>query len=612
MEATKIRHGVLPNFNEANCVVVQDSSHNRWLCFRNPLMILQADNVAEVTAQLARVEFEVNHNGRYAAGFINYEAAPAFDDVFPTKETREIPLIWFAVYDGYEEFDFPSEQYDRFSNQPSALDWSLLTEEKEYQSALGQIKNYIWGGDTYQVNYSFRLKARRLAGLYSDKRVADYWSFFVRMVHAQNLANQSGYCVYVNTDHWTVCSASPELFFAYQKRTLTSKPMKGTAPRGFGYADDMQIGYDLQHSEKNRAENIMIADMVRNDMGKIADTGSVQTSAVLELEKYPTFWAMTSTVQCQTDPKLTALFKALFPAASITGAPKLRAMQIIDQLEKQPRHIYTGSAGFVTPHHFAQFNVAIRTVLIDKANKQAEFGVGGGIVWDSKATDEFCECQTKARVLTYSQAQFDLIETLKWSVDTGYVLLEQHLLRMHNSASYFSWSLDRKRIKQHLESAQSTFPKTDQRVRVQVSKSGNIIIDNADLIDLPTPYLVKVADKSVHSKNFFLYHKTTYRSIYEHAYQNARATLPSCDDVLLYNEKGELTESCRANILVQSADDWITPPISCGLLNGIGRQQLIAQGKATEAIVNRAQLSAAKSIWLVNSVRGCWRVSLIS
>ncbi len=603
----------MPNFNEINSVVAQDASQNRWLHFRNPIRIFTTDNLAEVTVQLALVEFEVMH-GRYAAGFVNYEAAAAFDNVFPTKQTNS-PLIWFAVYEDYEEFDFPPSQYggqdgrqDDSARNQTALDWSLLVEEKEYQHALKKIKNYIRAGDTYQVNYSFRLKAT----LPDDEHANDHWDFFVRMVHAQKRINQCGYCVYINTENWTICSASPELFFEYHGRVLKSKPMKGTAPRGLGYSDDMQRGYELQHSAKNRAENIMIADMVRNDMGKIADIGSVQTTDILTLEKYPTFWTMTTTVQCHTDPKLTDIFAALFPAASITGAPKLRAMQIIDQLETHPRHIYTGSAGFVTPHHFAQFNVAIRTVLIDKINQQAEFGVGGGIVWDSESGDEFQECHTKARVLTYSQPQFELLETIKWCATDGYILLEDHLLRLQHSACYFSWSIDANKIAQQLKSAQTDFPNTDQRVRLRVSKSGNIMIEHTDLIDFPDPYVVKVAVRPINSKNYFLYHKTTYRTMYQNMYENTLSASPNCDDVLLYNERGELTESCRANLLIQSAAGWITPPVSCGLLNGIGRQHLIRQGKATESIVNREQLLAAKSVWLVNSVRGRWRVSVTS
>ncbi len=586
--------------DEINCVVAQDSGQERWLCFTRPLKILSTEKVGEVTDVLARVEHETRLNGLYAAGFVNYEAAPAFDSVLPAKVTRGIPLIWFGIYENYVEIEFPDPGYGlpgKHRGEPDWPDWQLSVGEKEYQAALGKIKKYIQAGDTYQVNYSFRLKTHC---------AADNWSFFVQMVHAQNLAGQAGYCVYVNTEDWAVCSASPELFFAYRDRVLKSRPMKGTAPRGLGYADDMRAGEALLKSQKNRAENIMIVDMVRNDMGRIADIGSVQTSHILALEKYPTFWTMTTGVECRADPNLVDIFRAMFPAASITGAPKLRAMQIIDELESLPRHIYTGSAGFVTPHNSAQFNVAIRTVLIDKNTGNAEFGAGGGIVWDSETGSEYQECHTKARVLTYSQPQFDLLETLKWDRNQGYVFLQQHLTRLRNSACYFSWRIDMEKIREALTHAASDFSGLSQRVRLRVTKSGAITIESTDLADLPQPCVVKVALKPVSSRNYFLYHKTTCRNMYENAFSG----LSDCDDALLWNERGELTESSRANILIETDQGWVTPPVSCGLLNGIGRQQLIARGDVAESVVDVDQLLSAKSIWLINSVRGCWRVEL--
>jgi para-aminobenzoate synthetase/4-amino-4-deoxychorismate lyase len=589
---------MIPDPEHINCVVVQDSSRNRWLYFHSPVKIFESENLGEVRSLLQEVESEVSTGGMFAAGFVNYEASPAFDKVFPIRKTCSVPLIWFGIYSDFTEFDFPDEEFLDRAGATAPPQWSLLVEESEYRSSLQRIKEYIKEGDTYQVNYSFRLKA--------DCK-SDNWPFFVQMVHAQNLAAQPGYCVYANTENWTVCSASPELFFEYSGRTLKSKPMKGTAPRGFGFEDDQQAGQNLLKSAKNRAENIMIADMVRNDMGRIADIGSVKTSDVLALEKYPTFWTMTTTVQCQTDPALAEIFTALFPAASITGAPKLRAMQIIDELEKLPRNIYTGSAGFLTPHNTAQFNVAIRTVLINRDSGEADFGVGGGIVWDSESGDEFQECHTKARVLTYSQPRFDLIETMKWTASEGYAFLSQHVQRMKNSASYFSWKLDPDAIETSLIEAAEGFGVVDQRVRVQVSKAGEIAIENSDFMDLPNPYLVKVALKPVNSRNYFLYHKTTHRIMYERAF----AELLDCDDALLWNEKGELTESCRANLIIETSQGWFTPPVSCGLLNGIGRQDLIDRGEVQVSVIDINHLQLAKSIWLVNSVRERWPVKLV-
>ncbi len=582
-------------FSENNCVVAQQPSKNRWLLFRDPVDVISSGNVEHVTAILDQTEHQVEQYQRFAAGFICYEASPAFDRHFPVRRTREIPKIWFGIYDGYDVIDFPESVAAR--HNADGLNWELSLEEEDYRKSLARIKDYIREGDAYQVNYSFRFRAN------CD---IDSWSLFVQMVHSQNLASQPGYCVYVNTDEWAVCSASPELFLSLDRRVLKSRPMKGTAARGHGYEDDLEIGRQLQESGKNRAENIMITDMVRNDMGKIADTGTVETTDIFSLEKYPTFWAMSTTVGCLTDAGLTELFEALFPAASITGAPKLRAMEIINELENLPRYIYTGAAGFVAPGRRAQFNVAIRTVLIDKRKSNAEFGAGGGIVWDSDPADEFQECHTKAAVLTCSQPSFDLLETFRWSRDGGFLNLDAHLSRLGNSASCFSWEVDQDEIRNQLRSEALDFPEADQRVRLCVSRCGRIHVQHTDYQSLPDPYRVRLASIPVNSKNRFLYHKTTHREVYD----SALADHGDCDDVLLCNERGEITESCRANIIVELDGGFLTPPVSSGLLNGVGRALLLAERKVTEKVILREQIADADSLWLVNSSRGCWRMYL--
>ena len=538
-------------FNENNCVVAQQPEQDRWLVFRNPVEILQTTKENKVIDVLTDVQSRVSQNKWYAAGYVNYEAAAGLDPHLPVKPAPEVPKIWFGLYETFEVIKL--DELEAQESKPD-LEWELLLKESDYREQIGKIKDYIKAGDTYQVNYTFRHKSD-----FCIDEESDYWSLFVHMVKAQNLNNQPGYCVFVNTQDWVICSASPELFFSYDQRTLKSKPMKGTAPRGYGYQDDLAAGKALRSSKKNCAENIMIADMVRNDLGKIADIGSVETTEILALEKYPTFWTMTTTVQCQTDPNLADIFSALFPAASITGAPKLRSMEIIDELESLPRYIYTGAAGFVMPNDVGQFNVAIRTVLIDKAKQNAQFGVGGGIVWDSDTEDEFEECHTKARVLAYSQPSFDLIETLKWNPLDGYSYLEEHLTRLHHSSNYFSWNLDLFNIRKELLQAAEGFPEVDQRVRLSVSRSSEVLISNTVYTDLPNPYNVVLAKSSVHSKNIFLYHKTSCRYMYD----NAMAERGECDDVILWNEKQELTESCRANLIVEIDDEFFNA--SCKL-----------------------------------------------
>jgi para-aminobenzoate synthetase/4-amino-4-deoxychorismate lyase len=583
-----------PDFNEANCVVAQQPALNRWLLFSKPTKVLVAYQLNEIEALVKQVEIETQGKGLCAAGFLSYEAAPAFDTHLPSKTPDIVPLAWFGIYDNFEVIPFPA-----LDDAPKPhLDWELRLAEGEYPTALAKVKDYIREGDTYQVNYSFRMRAE-----HND----DCWSLFVKMVHAQDLANNAGYCVYVNTDDWAVCSASPELFFSYEGRELVSKPMKGTAPRGLAFEDDNLSAKTLRASEKNCAENIMITDMVRNDMGKIADIGSVITTDILALEKYPTFWTMTSTVTCQTDPKLWSILEALFPAASITGAPKQRAMEVIDELESLPRHIYTGSVGFILPGDSATFNVAIRTVLVDKQHQQAEFGVGGGIVWDSETSDEYAECHTKASVLTYTQQQFDLLETLKWTPEQGYHDLSAHLQRLADSANYFAWSCNTANIENALQQATKAFRTSDQRVRLRVSKHGNINVETQDLTCLPQNYQTALADKPVSAKNFFLYHKTTHRTVYE----QAMASVSGAHDVILWNEQDEITESCIANVVIEQNGKLYTPPVSSGLLNGIERDKLVKSGKLIERVISKHDLETACDIWLVNSVRGYWRVDLI-
>jgi para-aminobenzoate synthetase/4-amino-4-deoxychorismate lyase len=587
---------MFPEPDKTNFVVAQDAANQRWLYFSDPVKIFSTTETDQVKRVLSDVEYECRHNGLYAAGYLGYEAASAFDSAFSVKPGGDFPLIWFGIYENARTVPFP--EIDSVKNEiMEPLGWNLLLTEEEYRRSVDRVKNYIHDGDTYQVNYSFRLRA--------DCQNRG-WPLFVNMVHAQNLVQQRGYSVFVETPDWTICSASPELFFHYDDGNLKSMPMKGTAPRGFGFEDDIAAGIALQKSKKNCAENIMIADMVRNDMGRIARTGTVVTTDVLSVEKYPTFWTMTTTVNCEVGPSLMDIFEALFPAASITGAPKVRAMQIIDELESRPRKIYTGSAGFIGPDDTAQFNVAIRTVLVDKRSGRAEFGVGGGIVWDSDTGDEFEECHTKARVLTYLAPQFDLIETLKWEPENGYLYIEEHVRRLENSAYYFSWNIDSEKVWTALENVVPNFGNTPKRVRLQLSIHGRVKVEFSEFVDLPDPYRVRLVQKAVNSRNYFLYHKTTNRSVYENAMHAARNQC--CEDVLLWNERGEVTESCRANILIDINGRRITPPLSSGLLNGIGRQALLDLGTIEEQVVTLDMLDQADTIWLVNSVRDRWQV----
>jgi len=569
-------------------VFLHDFNTHRWLLFRHPLNVHVADSPAAVTDVMHAVEREVGEKGLYAAGFISYEAATGFDSALVTHSPSDFPLLWFGIFREPEPIAFPA-----ISSPNLDIAWRASITEPDYQAAFQQVKRHIEAGDTYQVNYSFRLRAP-FAG--------DPWSFFMRMIDAQG----PGYGAFIDIGTHSLCSASPELLFSLNSETLISRPMKGTVERGLWPANDQQNRDWLARSEKNRAENVMIVDMVRNDLGRVADTGSVRVSNLFAVEKYPTLWQLTSTVRCTTQRNVTDILGALFPAASITGAPKAHTMQLIAKLESNPRNIYTGTIGYLAPGRRAQFNVAIRTVLVDKAQQQAEYGVGGGIVWDSQVQPEWQECYTKAKVLGQPAVNFELLETIRWSPGEGYFLLEGHLERLATSADYFSRPIDIKTIRSKLAALAEALPLRPHRVRLLLPQAAEPMLQACELKPNPSIYRVRLATRPINSKNPFLYHKTTHREVYE----QALAEWPDYDDVLLWNEKQEITESCIANIVVELDGKRLTPPVQCGLLAGIYRSWLLEREEIKEAIITVHDLSRCTGIYLINSVRGLWEVSL--
>jgi len=574
---------------EKNIVVLYNAQTGQWLKFANPLAVIAVHNTADILSALQDIESKVN-NGLWAAGFVSYEASPAFDSALTVKaDNGDFPLLWFGIYNTPEAIPTPAPP----NEEAESIPWQADISEDEYARGFAQIKEAIARGDTYQVNYTFRLRA---------PFHGDAWALFTRMARAQS----SGYPVYVRTADWTICSASPELFFTLNDKTLTSKPMKGTAARKPLPAEDRAQADWLYHSEKNRAENVMIVDMVRNDMGRIARLGSVRVPQLFAVEKYRTVWQMTSTVECETNANLAEILRALFPASSITGAPKARTMQTIAALEKHPRRIYTGALGYLAPNRVAQFNVAIRSVLIDRRTQQAEYGLGGGIVWDSENRDELQEAYTKARVLTQPTPQFDLLETILWEPESGYRHLDEHLARLADSAAFFSTPAPVDVLREKLSALGATLAPRPQRVRVLLASDGETRLEADQLTALPEPYRVCLARRPIQSQDVFLYHKTTWRKVYD----EARRELIDCDDVILFNERGELTESCIANLVIERNGEWLTPPVECGLLPGIERARLLAEGKLREAILTVDDLQSADRIWLVNSVRGMWQVTM--
>jgi len=583
--------------------------NNDWLHFSSPHRVIEILKPEDLVPAMQEIEDLVNVNDWHAAGFLSYEAAPAFDRSLKILSHSDFPLLWFGLYPAPRFISLPEP-----ASPKPALTWSPTVDRDIYNSAIDQIKNHIARGRTYQVNYTMRLQ--------TDFQ-ADPWNFFLHLAQTQN-----NHAAYINTGRHIIASASPELFFQLDGDTITGRPMKGTVNRGRTTLEDKEQAEWLHNSEKNRAENVMIVDMIRNDLGRIAKTGSVHVPELFTTEKYPTLWQMTSTVLAQTSASITNIFKALFPCASITGAPKVSTMKIIAELETTPRKIYTGNIGHIAPNRKATFNVAIRTALIDIKAQTAEYGVGGGIVWDSTSTDEYAEALLKARVLTELPPQFSLLETMLWTPEEGFFLREKHIMRMLDSAEYFNFLttcgdrvshfLHTKEILEtYLDKISSKYT-SPRRVRLLLDQNGNLTHEAKPFqpVENLTPLKVCLANEPVDSSNMFLFHKTTYRDVYSQVLHSVGIETQQehgkYDDVILYNERDELTEFTIGNIVVEMTGKLCTPPISCGVLAGTFRAHLLETGQVEERIVKVDELKKCEKVFRVNSVRRWERVELVT
>ncbi len=565
--------------------VLYDPQAGNWLRFSDPLEEIEIHAPDKVLSALEYIEKRVEKDGLFAAGFVSYEAASAFDEALQTHAPGEFPLLRFGLFAAAERIDLPTP-----AGEPNLPDWQAQETAAEFSNKIDKIRAAIARGETYQVNLTFPLTSN-----FSQ----DPWSFFLHLVHGQE-ASGAGY---LQTDRWAICSVSPELFFTRNGDRLTMRPMKGTAPRGRTLEEDHHQADNLQKSAKNRAENIMILDMVRNDLGRLSPPGEVHTKEICTLEKYPTVWQLTSTVTARSNESLAAIFQALFPCASITGAPKVRTMQIIKATEARPRQIYTGTFGWIAPGRQAHFNVAIRTALIDQQYKRATYGVGAGITWDSDSADEYQECLDKAAVLSQPIGNFALIETLRWAPGKGYFILPEHLNRLQASADYFNIDCSTENVENYLMSLAEDFSSAPQRVRLLLHNDGRLEGTFIEIEPPPsTPLKIHLASQPIDSQNVLLYHKTTQRQLYETCLAEAK----DADEVVLWNERGEVTECCTANLVVEISGRLVTPPVNCGLLPGTYRDFLLQRGILTEQVLTVDDLRKSSRIYLINAVRK-WR-----
>jgi para-aminobenzoate synthetase / 4-amino-4-deoxychorismate lyase len=546
-----------------------------WLHFHDLRALYVATTPAQVRPLLQRIEHALDA-GACAAGFLAYEAASAFDSACVTHAPDGFPLLWFGVFQRAQLGPPPPLA------PPTVTAWHMSMNAQQYRTVIDRIKSEIRAGNVYQINYTLPLVAE---GVTAGARIC---------VDAR-------YGAWLESDDFALDCGSPELFFQVRNGNILTRPMKGTAARGINAATDAAQRAQLAASAKDRAENLMIVDMLRNDLGRIAEPGSIQVPHLFSLEKYPTVWQMTSTVRARTRASISAIMAALFPCASITGAPKIQAMRLIHTLETQARRVYTGTIGYLLPNGEARFNVAIRTILYDKRRQHASYGVGSGIVWDSQAAQEYEECRIKARILSAPTADsFALLETLRWR--GGYVFCAEHLKRLAQAAAYFDYAFDASRAQAALDATASKFESTTiYKVRLLMARNGRCDCDSAPLPPSHARLRVGLAQMT-QTADAFVCHKTTRRDHYE----TIKARFPDCDDVILYNADGLVTESCFANVVIYQNGAWLTPDLAAALLDGVFRHHLLAGGRIRAAPITVAQLRSCNAIYLINSVR-LWR-----
>ena len=558
------------------------SDGRRWLSFAQPVERLVANELPEVTPLLRDLEAATNA-GHWAVGMVSYDAAAAFDDALVAQRDPSVPLACFSI------FDEPARSRGPAGGTYTLSPWIPNRVQEDYEAAVASLKTPIASGETYQVNFTMRLSARF---------EGDPMGLFASLARAQ----RADHLAYLDLGTAAVCSASPELFFSLHGTTISTRPMKGTRPRHPDPETDRVFIDDLLTSRKDLAENTMIVDMMRNDLGRIAQVGTVKVPALHTVESYPTVHQMTSTVTAQTDASLPEIFGALFPGASITGAPKVATAHIINDIEKTPRGIYTGSIGAISPpdaegRRRSEFNIAIRTVWVDRPNQRAQYGVGGGIVWDSEPTSEWLEANDKARILRRADPGLRLLESIAWEPRSGAVLAERHLERLGRSAAHFGFDVDLEEARRLLESVTGEEP---AKLRLLVSADGAIELQSDPISGSgPTPWQLPLDTEPVDPTDEFLRHKTTHRARYD----EAAARFPDAPDVVLWNTRHEITETTRGNVVVDLDGELVTPPEHCGLLPGTFRAELLANGTVTEGIVALDDLRRADRVFMINSVR---------
>jgi len=586
-----------------------DAGNSRTLLFRNPVVELIAHSAGDVASVLDQIDRHVKE-GRYVAGFVSYECGEIFQNLktLSGRTSDSVPLIQMGVFHAPLVFDHRPGRIQGDVPNPLAKagkddvktahveDAVFQITEPEYGDKFRRVQDYLAAGHSYQVNFT-----DRVTGTFSGSPMALYRG----LLDGQPVP----YAAFIDCGAYQILSLSPELFYRTENGSITVRPMKGTWRRGASLEDDEQAVQKLQNDDKNRAEHVMIVDLLRNDIGKICQMGTVHVRQLMRVESYRTLHQMTSTITgtLAGDKSPSQVFSSLFPSGSITGAPKHRTMQIIQELEQQARDVYTGAIGWFGPDGNACFNVAIRTLLTRK--QQFTLGVGGGITAYSDAAGEYAECKLKASFLRRKEHDFRLIETMR-AEGTTVFLLDAHLQRLQKSAAYFQIPFDERRLRNEIAEHLKANAQGQMRVRLTLDSWGGSVLSVAPLDVVPWWGQILLSSLRTEASDIFLHHKTTNRMRYDIALEDARKN--GFDEVLFMTRQGLVTEGAISNIFLRIDGAIVTPDEKSGLLPGIFRQSALARLPGSQSRpVSLEDLCTAERIWFCNALRGCRAVRKI-
>lgn len=566
--------------------------------FNKPSEIIKIYGINDVEPMLKKIDKKVSKQ-MPAYAILSYELGYLFEKRLNRFVCEEKPLAHFVFFNDKQVKKIKSSSINLSADKNFLVSgFQLNTSKAEYIKSIRRIKNYIAEGETYQINFTVR-------GIFSFS--GEVASFFSSLIFNQS----AKYIALINLEDEIIISLSPELFFETNLKSIVTKPMKGTIARGINYQDDQMKKHELESSIKNQAENVMIVDLLRNDLGRICQFGTVQTTNLFEIEKYESLYQMISTVKgkLKKATKLSDIIRNIFPCGSVTGAPKIRTMEIIHELEKEEREIYTGAIGLILGKNFV-FNVAIRTIQFDMELRKGKIGLGSGIVWDSQPEKEYKEVLLKSNFLVKPEPEFKIFETAR--VENGKVtFLNEHLQRMKQAAEYFLFSFDEKKILKALNQELENYASDKiYRLKIILSKSGKFELQIQEFTGLKSIVKVILSENRINSANKFQYFKTTNRKLYDEEHQHY--IKKGFFDVIYLNENSDVAEGAITNIFIKKGNVIMTPSLQCGILPGIYRKYYLrTHPEIKEKRISLDDLVTADELILTNSLRGAIKVDEI-